>query len=106
VFKARYQDYLTSTERRDLDSVVNNRDVGTINVSSSSLLAVVLQSLVSFRGHSHLGSESRVRLPSGRVSRRLGLFHHSVNLLEGQTLGLPDKEVTVEVSFLFPIVWE
>jgi hypothetical protein len=72
----------------------------SINVSSSSLLAMVgldVLSILSSWGHTHLSGESRVRPPRSRVPGRLSLFHHSVDLLESQTLGLPDEEVGVDL---------
>lgn len=44
---------------------------------------------------SNLGSKGAVRLPL-RGSARSSLFHHLVNLLKGQTLGLGNEEVCVD----------
>lgn len=44
----------------------------------------------------HVGSEGRVGLPSWRLAWRASLLHHAVDLLEGETLGLPDEEVGVQ----------
>jgi hypothetical protein len=43
----------------------------------------------------HLRSIRSMRLPLGRVDRG-SLFHHAVNLLQRQTLGLVDKEVRID----------
>ena len=44
----------------------------------------------------HLRGKRGVWLPSGRLARASGLLHHSVDLLESKTLGLPDEEVGVD----------
>jgi hypothetical protein len=95
--------------RRNLDGgpATNSGDINTINMSSLSTVSVNLLAMSSVHvlaigtntaivGHTHLAGESGVRPPRSRVSWRLSLFHHSVDLFEGQTLGLPDEEVGVE----------
>lgn len=46
-------------------------------------------------GETHLDSEGAVGLPLGRGTGS-GLLHHLVDLLQGETLGLGDQEVSVD----------
>ena len=48
-------------------------------------------------GMANLGSEGLGGLPAGR-SARSSLLHHAVDLLQRQTLGLGDQEVSVDKS--------
>ena len=58
------------------------------------LLFVVLHSS-GVLGQAHLGGKGGVRLPLGG-SAGSRLLHHAVDLLEGQTLGLGNKQVSVD----------
>lgn len=57
-----------------------------------------LNGQLSLLGQAHLGGKGRAGFPSGRSSGRSDLFHHSVDLLERKTLGLPHEEVGVELT--------
>jgi hypothetical protein len=80
---------------RSLDSrlsTLNSRNGRTVQMSSTSLLTVMLDhtGLSIVYGQTHITGECRVRSPSGGSTWGLSLFHHSVDLFEGKTLGLPN----------------
>lgn len=47
-------------------------------------------------GETHLGRVGTVRSPNDGFSWSSCLFHHSIDLLEGETFGFPDHEVGVD----------
>jgi len=65
-------------------------------VDITTLLDITLDWQDSIGCHAHISSESGVWFPAGRVSWTSSLLHHSVDLLESKSLGLPDEEVGVE----------
>lgn len=48
-------------------------------------------------GETHLGRVGGLRLPLGRGTRS-GLLHHPVDLLQGETLGFGNQEVSVDAG--------
>ena len=71
---------------------------GKVSLLTRVQLLRSLDRKLSVGGKTHLGGVGRVRLPSWRLSGGSSLFHHSVDLLKRETLGLPDEEVGVNVA--------
>ena len=75
--------------------------VGTgddVSLLPSDLLLVLLDWELALVVETHLGGVGGVWLPRWRESGSANLLHHSVDLLERKTLGLPDEEVGVDVA--------
>lgn len=67
----------------------------TTQKQSDGLNLLLTHGRVNLLVQSNFGSKGAVRLPLGG-STRSSLFHHLVNLLKGQTLGLGNEEVGVD----------
>jgi hypothetical protein len=71
---------------------------GDVSLLTRLNLLPSLDGQLAIGSKTHLGSVGRVWFPSRRLSGGSNLLHHSVDLLEGKTLGLPHEEVGVDVA--------
>lgn len=65
-------------------------------LGATSMVSMVGDRHLARGVHTHVVGERGLRSPAGRSSRRADLFHHSVDLFEGEAFGLPDHGVGID----------